>query len=117
MQRMKTYARGASCSLRMRAPHRAELLVQSAGRARGVSSARAGKAGTLHAEVHALAMVGDPRTVRLPMGRWPCSHHGRTGAFAPALAAGGRRVVAAMLDPESAVAGKGKAMLEAAGVE
>ena len=77
------------------------------------------KAGTPHAEVHALAMAGDlahGATVYVTLE--PCSHHGRTGPCAEALVkAGVKRVVTAMLDPNPLVAGKGKAMLEAAGVE
>ncbi|MGH9660165.1 MAG: bifunctional diaminohydroxyphosphoribosylaminopyrimidine deaminase/5-amino-6-(5-phosphoribosylamino)uracil reductase RibD, partial [Bryobacteraceae bacterium] len=48
----------------------------------------------------------------------PCSHQGRTGPCAEALvAAGVRRVVAAMPDPNPAVAGRGFARLRQAGVE
>ncbi len=47
----------------------------------------------------------------------PCSHHGRTPPCAEALiAAGVSRVVAAMQDPNPLVAGRGLALLEAAGV-
>ncbi len=48
----------------------------------------------------------------------PCSHHGRTGPCADALiAAGVRRVVAATVDPNPLVSGRGLARLRAAGVE
>ncbi|MGB9354347.1 MAG: bifunctional diaminohydroxyphosphoribosylaminopyrimidine deaminase/5-amino-6-(5-phosphoribosylamino)uracil reductase RibD, partial [Azonexus sp.] len=48
----------------------------------------------------------------------PCSHHGRTPPCAEALVAVGvSRVVAAMSDPNPLVAGKGLAMLRAAGIE
>ena len=48
----------------------------------------------------------------------PCSHHGRTGPCCDALvAAGVRRVVASVADPNPVVAGQGFARLRAAGVE
>ena len=77
------------------------------------------KAGTPHAEVHALAMAGDlAHGATAYVTLEPCSHHGRTGPCAEALIkAGVKRVVTAMLDPNPLVAGRGKAMLEAAGVE
>ena len=77
------------------------------------------KAGTPHAEVHALAMAGDlAHGATAYVTLEPCSHHGRTGPCAEALVkAGVKRVVTAMLDPNPLVAGRGKAMLEAAGVE
>jgi diaminohydroxyphosphoribosylaminopyrimidine deaminase / 5-amino-6-(5-phosphoribosylamino)uracil reductase len=48
----------------------------------------------------------------------PCAHHGRTGPCVDALiAAGIKKVVAAIEDPNPLVAGKGFAKLRAAGVE
>ena len=48
----------------------------------------------------------------------PCSHHGRTGPCCDALiAAGIKRVVATIIDPNPLVAGQGFARLRAAGVE
>jgi diaminohydroxyphosphoribosylaminopyrimidine deaminase/5-amino-6-(5-phosphoribosylamino)uracil reductase len=48
----------------------------------------------------------------------PCCHHGRTGPCADALiAAGIRRIVAAMPDPNPLVFGKGFEKLRAAGIE
>lgn len=48
----------------------------------------------------------------------PCAHHGKTPPCADALvAAGVRRVVTAMEDPDPRVAGRGHARLRAAGIE
>ena len=48
----------------------------------------------------------------------PCSHTGRTPPCAKGLiAAGVVKVIAAMVDPNPQVSGRGLAMLEAAGIE
>ena len=77
------------------------------------------KAGTAHAEIHALQMAGElAQGATLYVTLEPCSHYGRTGPCANAVVkAGVRRVVIGMQDPNPLVAGKGIAILQAAGIE
>ncbi|CQR74566.1 Riboflavin biosynthesis protein RibD [Sporomusa ovata DSM 2662] len=77
------------------------------------------QAGTPHAEIHALAQAGElAKGATIYVTLEPCSHHGRTGPCADALiAAGIKKVVAAMTDPNPEVAGKGLTRLRAAGIE
>jgi diaminohydroxyphosphoribosylaminopyrimidine deaminase/5-amino-6-(5-phosphoribosylamino)uracil reductase len=72
-----------------------------------------------HAEVLALEQAGGAaRGGTLYLNLEPCSHQGRTGPCADAvIAAGIRRVVCSMQDPNPQVAGQGFAKLRAAGIK
>jgi diaminohydroxyphosphoribosylaminopyrimidine deaminase / 5-amino-6-(5-phosphoribosylamino)uracil reductase len=76
-------------------------------------------AGGPHAEINALEEAGsDARGATLYCTLEPCSHTGRTGPCSQRIiAAGIRRVVAAMEDPFPLVSGRGFAVLEAHGIE
>lgn len=76
-------------------------------------------AGMAHAEIVALKEAGEAaRGATLYVTLEPCSHTGRTGPCADALiAAGVRRVVAAMEDPNPQVSGTGFQRLRDAAVE
>ena len=75
--------------------------------------------GLKRAEILALEQAGErARGATLYLNLEPCCHQGRTGPCADALiAAGLRRVVASILDPNALVAGQGFARLRAAGIE
>ncbi|MDM0103940.1 bifunctional diaminohydroxyphosphoribosylaminopyrimidine deaminase/5-amino-6-(5-phosphoribosylamino)uracil reductase RibD [Variovorax sp. J22R24] len=89
---------------------------------RVLGSGQTQRAGSPHAEVMALrdaaargaSVTGATAFVTLE----PCSHHGRTGPCCDALVAAGiRKVVASIADPNPLVAGRGFERLRAAGVE
>src|SRR5882762_5594606 len=75
--------------------------------------------GLKHAEILALEQAGGrARGGTLYLNLEPCSHQGRTPPCADAvIAAGVRRVVCAMKDPNPQVSGKGFDKLRAAGIQ
>lgn len=76
------------------------------------------RAGTPHAEIHALTMAGEAaRGADLYVTLEPCCHHGTTPPCTDALIdAGVHRVVAGMVDPNPLVAGNGLEKLRDAGI-
>lgn len=74
--------------------------------------------GRPHAETEALAQAGDATGATAYVTLEPCAHHGKTPPCANALVAAGiTRVVSALDDPDSRVAGQGYKILQDAGVE
>lgn len=76
------------------------------------------KAGTPHAEIHALREAGDKsRGATLYVTLEPCSHFGRTPPCSEAvISAGIAEVYVAMQDPNSLVAGRGIKQMREAGL-
>ncbi|MFD2183075.1 bifunctional diaminohydroxyphosphoribosylaminopyrimidine deaminase/5-amino-6-(5-phosphoribosylamino)uracil reductase RibD [Rhodoplanes azumiensis] len=74
--------------------------------------------GRPHAETEALERAGDlARGATLYVTLEPCSHHGKTPPCVDAIrAAGIARVVSAIADPDTRVAGRGHAILRDAGI-
>ncbi|MBP6404679.1 MAG: bifunctional diaminohydroxyphosphoribosylaminopyrimidine deaminase/5-amino-6-(5-phosphoribosylamino)uracil reductase RibD [Proteobacteria bacterium] len=96
------------------------VLTDAAGQTLGEGHTQ--RAGGPHAEIIALrdaaARGHDVRGATAWVTLEPCSHHGRTGPCCDALVAAGiRRVVASLADPNPLVAGQGFGRLRAAGVE
>lgn len=77
------------------------------------------RAGEPHAEVHALRAAKElAKGATAYVTLEPCSHYGRTPPCAKGLIeAGISKVIAAMVDTNPQVAGKGLAMLQEAGIE
>jgi diaminohydroxyphosphoribosylaminopyrimidine deaminase/5-amino-6-(5-phosphoribosylamino)uracil reductase len=77
------------------------------------------RAGEPHAEIFALREAGArARGATLYTTLEPCAHTGRTGPCTDAIVAAGiRRTVAAMIDPDLQVRGTGLTRLRAAGIE
>ena len=75
--------------------------------------------GRPHAETEAIARAGErARGKTIYVTLEPCSHYGRTPPCAEAIiAAGLKRVVCAILDPDPRVSGRGVRMLREAGLE
>ncbi|MFM9901510.1 MAG: bifunctional diaminohydroxyphosphoribosylaminopyrimidine deaminase/5-amino-6-(5-phosphoribosylamino)uracil reductase RibD [Polaromonas sp.] len=101
-------------------PRVGAMIVNSEGVTLGLGHTQ--HAGGPHAEVMALrdaeAKGHDVRGATAYVTLEPCSHQGRTGPCCDALiAAGVKKVVASIADPNPLVAGQGFARLRAAGVE
>ncbi len=76
------------------------------------------RAGGAHAEVDALCHAGDVSGATVYVTLEPCAHDGKTPPCVNLLREKKpRRVVAAMIDPNPQVSGKGVAALQAAGIE
>jgi diaminohydroxyphosphoribosylaminopyrimidine deaminase/5-amino-6-(5-phosphoribosylamino)uracil reductase len=92
------------------------VIVDKAGRVVGRGFTQRG--GRPHAETEALKMAGErARGGTAYVTLEPCSHHGKTPPCAEALVAAGiKRCVAAIEDPDPRVSGRGLAKLREAGI-
>jgi diaminohydroxyphosphoribosylaminopyrimidine deaminase / 5-amino-6-(5-phosphoribosylamino)uracil reductase len=95
------------------------LVARDSGRSTVIGRGWTQPGGRPHAETEALAHAGDrARGATAYVTLEPCAHHGKTPPCADALiAAGVRRVVAAIEDPDPRVSGRGLAQLREAGLE
>ena len=76
------------------------------------------RAGFAHAEADALTKTADAKGSTAYVSLEPCSHYGRTAPCCDAsIAAGVRRVVVAMQDPNPLVSGRGLQKMREAGIE
>ncbi len=101
-------------------PHVGCVIASPEGQLLGRGSTQ--RAGEAHAEIMALrdaqAQGHSVRGACAYVTLEPCSHHGRTGPCCDALVAAGiKKVVASLADPNPLVAGQGFERLRAAGVE
>ncbi len=98
-------------------PHVGAVVVDSAGRVVGTGTYT--YEGRKHAEVLALEQAGEAaHGATLYLNLEPCCHQGRTGPCTDAvIAAGIRRVLASVADPNPLVGGKGFEKLRAAGIQ
>lgn len=84
-----------------------------------IARATTAPGGRPHAETIAIAVAGErARGASIYVTLEPCSHQGMTGPCADAIVAAGlRRAVVAIEDPDARVAGRGLDKLRAAGIE
>ncbi len=112
-------ARGIGCTSPNPAVGAVVVAGEVAGEGEAVGRGSHAWAGVKHAEVLALEEAQDrARGSTLYVTLEPCTHHGRTPPCIDAiLAAGVRKVVASMEDPNPVVSGRGFRRLREAGVE